>query len=132
LRNNEVTNEPIVKDKDQPHRVVFVANTKDSISEAVLRLQGIVSNTIVGYGTYDCKTAIFGKDTDFPLKIVTKKHTPSANDKNFYLVVDEYNYPVSIYTSIKNVQDEDDTEFSGTLYLTLTYSPINAYDDICE
>ena len=127
LRDNEATNEPVIKNASNACSVVFT--TADGISQANIRLQGVATATIVGYTDYKYTTAIFGAGTSSPLKVVNNIGTILAGDRNTYVVLDDYGYPKLLYTAADNTYLSDGT---GIIYLALTYSPKNAYESICN
>ena len=126
LRDNDVTNEAIVKDKDNLYSVIFTAD--NDCYSARLRLEGISASTIVGYDSYKHDNVIFSFDKG-NLKIVRTKTSLLSTDENFYILLDEYNYPTEIYTSLDNKIIKHDK--INQIYFSLTYSPFNAYVSIC-
>lgn len=125
LRDSEVINTPIRKNKDNPMSIIFVED--GDIKKAALRQVGIAPATIVGYSNYSYATRIFDYND---IITVNQLGSTTANDTNYYLVLDEFGYPTYIYTSKNNPGFEVDN--SSIIYLELEYSPKNAYVDICN
>lgn len=126
LRDNEATNTPVVKNKDNAYSVIFVKN--EDISKAQIRLQGVVASSIVGYPDYNYNTPIFSASS---LIVTTKLNKLAEGDTNVYLVLDDYGYPSYLYTRADNSNILDENG-SAIIYLALTYSPKNAYESICQ
>lgn len=122
LRDSEVTNTPIRKNKNNPMSIIFVED--GDIKKAALRQVGIAPATIVGYNdfTYEENKKIFDYN-DFIT--VNQLGSTTATDTSYYLVLDEFGYPTYIYTSKNN-------NINSIIYLELEYSPKNAYVDICN
>ena len=122
LRDSEVTNTPIRKNKDNPMSIIFIED--GDIKKAALRQVGIAPATIVGYNdhTYEENKKIFNYN-DFIT--VNQLGSITATDTSYYLVLDEFGYPTYIYTSKNN-------NINSIIYLELEYSPKNAYVDICN
>ena len=122
LRDSEVTNTPIRKNKDNPISIIFIED--GDIKKAALRQVGIAPATIVGYNdhTYEENKKIFNYN-DFIT--VNQLGSTTATDTSYYLVLDEFGYPTYIYTSKNN-------NINSIIYLELEYSPKNAYVDICN
>lgn len=125
LRDSEVTNTPIRKNKDNPMSVIFIED--GDIKKAALRQVGIAPATIVGYSNFSYSKRIFDYND---IITVNQLGSTTANDTNYYLVLDEFGYPTYIYTSKNNPDFEIDN--SSIIYLELEYSPKNAYVDICN
>lgn len=125
LRDSEVTNTPIRKNKDNPMSIIFVED--GDVKKAALRQVGIAPATIVGYSNFSYSTRIFDYND---IITVNQLGSTTANDTNYYLVLDEFGYPTYIYTSKNNPDFEVDN--SSIIYLELEYSPKNAYIDICN
>lgn len=125
LRDNEVGNTSIVKNSSNAYSVVFVQS--GGISQAQIRLQGVSTSTIRGYSDYNYTQQLF--PSKYPLVTVNKVGSVSTNDQSIYVVLDAYGYPTSLYTSVKHPMLSNG---GGIIYLELTYSPRNAYEDICR
>ena len=127
LRDNEVTNQAVVKDATNACSVVFVP--EGNILSAQLRFEGIAAGSIVGYKTYEYeKEDILFTAADF-LKVKKITEIPETDTKTFYLVMDEYGYPTSIHASIANEKLNSTTGL--LVYLALEYTPKNKYQDVC-
>lgn len=125
LRDNEVTNTPVVKDKDNAFSVTFV--NSENITEAQIRLEGVAVGTIKGYKSSKYNDEAFG--TVIP---VSAKTPIAANDMNVYCIVDEYGYAASLYTGKGNTNLGTTSSAGYIIYLSLQYSPYNKYVDICK
>ena len=127
LRDSEVRQEPIQKNESNPFSVVFVED--GDIKKASFRLYGIDKTTLTGYSNYTYNTKIFSF-SDNDLLQTRQVNSVTTDDPNFYFVCDEYGYPETIYASKDNEKFKKDN--SSIIYLSLEYSPYNAYDDICK
>ena len=125
LRDSEVTNASIRKNKDNPMSIIFVED--GDIKKAALRQVGIAPATIVGYSNFSYSTRIFDYND---IITVNQLGSTTANDTSYYLVLDEFGYPTYIYTSKNNPDFGIDN--SSIIYLELEYNPKNAYVDICN
>lgn len=125
FRDNDVTNEAIIKNKDNSYSIIFVKD--NDCYSASIRLTGVVTSTIVGYSNYKYEEIVFPKDKA-NIKVVNSKPTILAGDTNFYILLDEYGYPSDIFASL----DNQVLQTTQLIYLALTYSPKNAYTSICE
>ena len=123
LRENAVTNQTVVKNKDNAYSVIFLE--EDGYYSAQLRLEGIDTSTIEGYRDYKYENQIFNHVT-----VSGYKRTLSSNDNTFYVLLDDYGYPCELYTSLSNPALSDGK--SSLIYLSLEYSPKNAYAEICS
>jgi hypothetical protein len=97
LRNNDATNTPIIKDKDNSYSVVFVNTSKTDIPyyQAEIRLEGVLSGSINGYDTYEYKKLIFSADN----LVSSNDYKPVAEgDTNMYVVLDDDGYAKGLYT----------------------------------
>lgn len=137
LRDNDVTNTPVVKDGSNSYSVVFTKdkNISTPYYRADIRLEGVLSGSIQGYEDYEYKNQIFSfehliSSQDF--KMVTE------TDENMYVVLDEDGYAIGLYTGHADWFETENTENSYSLgnnrivYLALQYSPHNKYVDVCE
>lgn len=125
LRDNEVTNAPVVKDKDNAFSVVFV--NSDIMTEAQIRLEGVAAGTIRGYIDYEHENQAF--DSVVPVSAIGPI---VENDENIYCVLDEYGYAASLYTGKNNPKLGKLSPSGYVIYLDLQYSPYNKYQSICE
>lgn len=123
LRENAVTNQTVVKNKDNAYSVIFLE--EDGYYSAQLRLEGINASTIKGYRDYKYENRIFDHVT-----VSGYRRTLSSNDDTFYVLLDDYGYPCELYTSLSNSALSNGK--SGLIYLSLEYSPKNAYAEICS
>ena len=126
LRDSEVRNTAIIKDKDTAHTIIFV--TEQDIRKAALHLQGIDKNSIKAYPNYLCEeTELIFNGSEL---IVTDEYiTPTSTDTNFYLLINDYGWPLYIYTGLDNNRLSTN---NNIVYLTLQYCPKNEYEDICQ
>ena len=137
LRDNDVTNTPVVKDKNNSYSVAFVKdNDKTSpYYRADLRLEGILSSSINGYKNYKYEEAIF---TSKNLISSQDFKSVAENDKNMYVVLDEDGYAIGLYTGYAEWFKADDLEndyifdTGYIVYLALQYSPHNKYVEVCN
>lgn len=127
LRDNDVTNEAVVKNKDNSYSIIFT--TSGDCYSAKLRLEGINASSIAAYDSFEYENRIFSA-VQGNLITVSKKASLLENDTNFYLLLDEYGFPSEIYTSLGNSVISE--EKKNIMYLELVYSPSNAYKTICE
>ena len=131
LRDNEVTNTPIVKDGSNSCPVIFV--TSGETTEAKIKLEGVACGTISGYSDCKYEKKLFGAEN---LVIMREKRPIAAGDTNIYVLVDEYGYADVLYTAKANLEQGDSISEgpnSGFIvYLTLEYSRYNKYVDICN
>lgn len=144
LRDSEVTNTPIIKNKTNSYSMWLVPQ-KDgkNLLKGKFELRGINQSSIVGKGNYD-KEDLF-PTANHPLITVQSAADISGTDKNkWYLINDEDGFPAELYTSWNNPllnQDEADNDYftgkvngeSGVLiYFELEYLPKNKYIAICQ
>lgn len=128
LRDNDVTNAEIIKDKDNAYSVVFSID-QDCYS-AKIRLDGVNGNSIKGYDSYKYTNEIFSLSKgNLIVTQSSKRLALTEANHNFYVLLDDYGYPTEIYTSLGNPLL---TEGKTIIYLALTYSPSNAYITICS
>lgn len=126
LRNNVVTNTPVQKNKTNSYSVVFVP--EEETLRAKLKLEGITAGSIRGYKdyTYSEDGLLFTAEEFVKVKAIN----PIPNDdQNFYLVLDDYGYPETLYTSVGN--KKLNSVNGSIVYLALEYSPKNKYTSIC-
>ena len=123
LRENAVTNQTVVKDENNAYSVIFLE--EDGYYSAQLRLEGIDASTIKGYRDYKYENQIFDRVT-----VSGYRRTLSSNDDTFYVLLDDYGYPCELYTSLSNPALSNGK--SSLVYLSLEYSPKNAYAEICS
>lgn len=127
LRDNEGISGVIEKNKNNSYSIIFVKAENHSIAQ--MRLQGIDLSTIKGYSdsTYTEPPLFTSSDL---ISINSIEEIPE-NSTSIYAILDEYGYPTSLCTSSSNTYLLGD---SGTaiIYLSLSYSPKNAYNDICN
>ena len=137
LKNNDVTNTPIIKDKDNSYSVVFVNTSKTDIPyyQAEIRLEGVLNGSINGYDTYEYKKPIFSADN----LISSNDYKPvPEGDTNMYVVLDDDDYAKGLYTGnaewFKTEEDENSYSLNASymIYLALEYSPHNKYVDVCN
>lgn len=125
LRDSEVVNTPIIKNKNNSYSIIFIED--GDIKKAALQLYGIDITSIKGYSNYTYNKQIFNYND---IQTVSKIGSVNKNDTNYYIVLDEFGYPTYIYTA------KDNSDFlidnSSIIYLELSYSPKNAYIDICN
>ena len=78
LKNNDATNTPIIKDKDNSYSVVFVNTSKTDVPyyQAEIRLEGVLSGSINGYDTYEYKFKVVTEKTK------TEEIKEDVTDKN--------------------------------------------------
>lgn len=127
MRNNEGIQETIEKNKNNSYSIVFLKD--GDISQAQIRLQGVNISTIKGYKDSNYSEPPLFTSEDLHPTLTIENINPSQS-QNFYIVLDEFGYPTSLYTSSNNTI-LDDTG-SAIVYLSLSYSPENAYASICE
>ena len=131
LRDNEVTNTPIIKDSSNSFSVVFI--TDGEVTYAKIRLEGVAPGTIVGYTNYKYEKKLFDGSK---LVAVREQRSISAEDKNIYVIVDEDGYAIALYTAKSNLSQDipvsEGLNAGFLVYLTLEYSPYNKYVDICK
>ena len=126
LRDSEVRNTPVQKNKDNSFSVVFVED--GDIKKAAFRLYGIEKTSIKGFSNYTYSNSIFSYE-DGDIIEVNSIGSVASDDARYYLVLDEYGYPTYIYTSKDNIDFTVDN--SSIIYFELMYNPHNAYADIC-
>ena len=118
LKNSDITNTLVIKNKDNPYSTIFVL--EGTMYKASLRLEGIVASSIKGYsGKYD--EPLFN-NSDL-IKIKNVEEIVNNTEYNYFILMDEYDFPIAIYS--KNVPSD------VVLYLDLEYSPKNKYENIC-
>jgi hypothetical protein len=125
LRDNDLTNESVVKGPANSYSVVFIE--ENGYYSAKIKLEGVAASTVKGYDNYKYTKILFPTE-EYPLQTVREKKIAEIENNVFYLLLNEYGYPIEIYTSLQN-----NIIASGTkiVYLSLTYSPYNAYETIC-
>lgn len=123
LRENAVTNQAVIKDKNNAYSVIFLE--EDGYYSAQLRLEGIDANTIKGYKDYKYENQIFNN-----VIVSGYRRALSSNDDTFYVLLDDYGYPCELYTSLSNPTLNNGK--SNLIYLSLEYFPKNAYAEICS
>lgn len=137
LRDNDVTNTPVIKDKNNSYSVVFVnvSDTEVPYYRAEIRLEGVLSGSINGYDTYEYKDLIFAASN----LVSSNDYKPLAEgDTNMYVVLDEDGYAKGLYTGnadwFKTEEDENSYSLNASyiIYLALEYSPHNKYVEVCE
>lgn len=128
LRDSAVKNTPIHKNKDNSFSIIFVEDGNKK--KASFRLEGIVSTSIKGYADYTYSDKIFDFSTGESAVIVNQEGPVGEDDTNFYLLLNDYGFPSSIYTSKNNSKFK--IKNSAVIYLDLTYNPRNEYEAICQ
>lgn len=116
LRDNELTNGTVIKDKTNVCSVVFVPD--GTLYKAALRFEGIVGNTISGYLDNEYEELLFSSDELVSITSIDQVTDPNS----FYVLVDEYGFPTALYTARAGL---------SVVYLALQYSPANKYSAIC-
>ena len=116
LRDNELTNGTVIKDKSNATSIIFTED--NGVYKAALRFEGIVKGTIRGYKDSAYDTLLFSADQ---LKEITD--ISSVGDAGYYVLLDEYGYPSYICSK---KPDE------SLVYLSVEYSPTNKYETICQ
>lgn len=129
LRNSDVTNMEITRDADNAYSVAFSAD--QDCYAAKFRLEGIDPNTIKGYSDYKYLTPVFSEELgNLIISQSSQRLALNSNNPNFYITLDDYGFPSEIYTSLGNPTFAEGN--SRVIYLELTYSPSNAYTQICD
>lgn len=131
LRDNDVTNNEVTRDVSNPYSVVFSID-QDCYS-APIRLDGVNPNSISGYKgfKYEDKDKVFPiTGSDLIITQSSRRLSLTENNQNFYLLLDEYGFPCEIYASLGNKLFEEGK--TSIIYLSLIYSPSNAYSSICD
>ena len=139
LRDNDVTNTPITKDSSNSYSVVFVnenaTGTGSPYYKASIRLEGVLSGSIKGYKNYKYETMLFSSED---LVLSKDFKTVSETDPNMYVVLDDDDYAIGLYTSNAEWFETEDIESDYSLnagyliYLSLQYSPHNKYVEVCN
>ena len=132
-RDNEVTNTPVIKDKNNSYSNVLTPHSSFNILYGQIRLQGVNAATIKGYNT-SYKTQIFDSDN---LIVTQSLVNIDSSDNKWYLINDEYGFPTTIFTSKNNsilseANITDNPQTGAIVYLSLEYCPKNKYIAICE
>lgn len=137
LRDNDVTNTPIIKDKNNSYSVAFVNTSKTAVPyyQAELRLEGVLSGSINGYDTYEYKKLIFSANN----LVSSNDYKPVAEgDTNMYVVLDDDGYAKGLYTGnaewFKTEENENSYSLNASyiIYLALEYAPHNKYVEVCN
>lgn len=128
LRDNEITNTAVEKNINNSYYVIFVPDASNNITEARITLEGVDAGTMVGYKTpsYSAAQLLF---TGVQIGTGNKITDITSNPETFFVELDDYGFPISIYTSLSNSQISADGDIA---YLELLYSPFNKYDKICQ
>lgn len=136
LRDNEVTNVPVIRNKTNPYSVVMVPQTSYEILQGTFRLAGINAATIKAYTDNKYETKIF-ETSD----LIVAQSPPSTallaeNQNKYYLTLDEDGFPSTIFTYKNNQALNDlfptDTSTGILLYFELEYCPKNKYIAVCD
>lgn len=152
LRDNEVTNIPVIKNNTNSYSLVLVPNDDMDIVQGVFKLHGINAASIKGwrnnkYGINDGEFTgkyLFTSNSGDPLGLIHAQSAPStaaAHPNRWYLTLDEYGYPATVFTSKKNEIFSKNSGYFGAnfdintgaiIYLELEYCPKNKYETICS
>lgn len=116
LKNNQVTNNLVIKNEANPYSTIFVP--EGTVYRAALKLEGIIASSIKGY-INKYSEPLF---ENAGLKLI-KSVDEIDDSKNYFLLLDEHDFPSAIYSII--------TPSDVVLYLDLEYSPRNKYENIC-
>lgn len=116
LKNNQVTNNLVVKNEANPYSTIFVP--EGTVYRAALKLEGIIASSIKGYINKYSEPLFENAD----LKLI-KSVDEIDDSKNYFLLLDEHDFPSAIYSII--------APSDVVLYLDLEYSPRNKYENIC-
>ena len=137
LRDNEVTNTPVIRGKTNSYSVVMVPQTNYEILQGTFRLAGINAATIRAYTNNDYNDKIFGAED-----LIVAQSPPSTalqpeNQDRYYLTLDEDGFPATVFTYKNNKVLNDKFEKTDTttgvlLYFELEYCPKNKYIAICD
>lgn len=136
LRENEVTNTPVRREKTNSYSVVMVPQTNYEILQGTFRLEGINAATIKAYTDNNYNKLVFDAG-----QLIVAQSPPStalleSNHNKYYLTLDEYGFPATIFTYKNNQHLNDlfttDTSTGILLYFELEYCPKNKYTAICD
>lgn len=144
LRDSEVTNTPIIKNKSNSYSMWMVPlKGEEKLLRGKFELRGINQSSVIGYGNYG-KKPLFPSN-NFPVLTVQSSQSIDGKNKNaWYIVNDEDGFPIEIYTSQDNPtlhQSNRDNEYfnnkidgsTGVLiYFELEYLPKNKYIAVCQ
>lgn len=145
LRDNEVTNTPVIKSKTNTYSLVMVPQINYDIVQGTFKLNGINAATIKGWrnnkygvndGAYEGKFLFEAKD------LISAQSPPSISEaypNKWFLTYDEYGFPATLFTSKNNKIFKDETfgkvfdiNTGAIIYLELEYCPKNKYEIICN
>lgn len=128
LRDNEVTNTPIIKNKNNAYSVVMVLNPNYNVLQGTFRLNGINLSTIKGFTNNKYEQVLFE-----PNDLIIAKNPPAESNTYqnlWYITLDEYGFPATIFTSPSNPQLDGSN--GAIIYFELEYCPKNKYIAICD
>lgn len=148
LRDAEVTNTPIIKDKTNSYSMWLVPLKNDTkLLKGSFELKGVNQNSIVGYGNYEKKTPLFPSINNPLIFVQSVQDIDMSNKNNWYVINDEDGFPLEIYTSQENpsllpkknggnsstfFNKEVDGSTGVLIYFELEYLPKNKYIAICQ
>lgn len=145
LRDNEVTNVPVIRNKTNSYSLIMVPQVSYNIVQGTFKLNGINAATLKGWrnnkygvndGEYTDKFLFEAKD------IINAQSPPSISDlcpDKWFLTYDEHGFPSTLFTSRENKIFKDETfgrtfdiNTGAIIYLELEYCPKNKYEAICN
>ena len=122
LRDNEVTNTPVIKDENNSYSIVLVP--EENLLVGNIKLYGVNASGIKGYSSSKYDTPLFDQYTTVTSMDIEKK------EETWYVLLDEYGFASKIFTRKDSLGPNWVT--GGLAYLKLQYSPKNYYEEICR
>ena len=122
LRDNEVTNTPVIKDENNSYSIVLVP--EGDLLVGNIKLYGVNAAGIKGYSSSKYDTSLFDQYTTVTSMDIEKK------EDVWYVLLDEYGFASKIFTPKSSLGNDWVT--GGLAYLKLQYSPKNYYEEICR
>lgn len=137
LRDNEVTNTPVIRGKTNSYSVVMVPQTNYEILQGTFRLAGINAATIKAYTNNEYDDKIFGAEDLIVAQSPPSTALQSENQNRYYLTLDEDGFPATVFTyknnkALNDKFEKTDTTTGVLLYFELEYCPKNKYIAICD